>query len=229
MRKFIDGVRQFQQEEFNKERELYERLAGEQKPEVLFITCSDSRIVVSSLMQSRPGELFILRNAGNIVPPYIPQQTGGEAATIEYAIGALNIKDVIVCGHSNCGAMKGLLHPELVEGLPIVASWLKFAEATRSIVAESGAEFKDDKESLAFAVEQNVLVQLQNLRTHPAIASRVGQGNIRLHGWVYHIGTGLVTAYNEESKTFEPLLDTPTAAEVIDDLADQRSEIAAAK
>lgn len=116
MQKLIEGLHQFQNSVFGTQRELFERLAHGQTPETLFITCSDSRINPNLLTQTEPGELFILRNAGNIVPPYSTSQ-GGEAATIEFAVAGLNVRDIIICGHSHCGAMKGLLDPP-----PIVTS-----------------------------------------------------------------------------------------------------------
>lgn len=129
MEKLIRGIHEFQSTHFSPQRELFQRLAGGQRPDALFITCSDSRIDPSLLTQTKPGELFILRNAGNIVPPY-GAANGGEGATIEYAIRALGIRDIIVCGHTHCGAMQGLLQPEALEDLPAVRSWLSHAEAT---------------------------------------------------------------------------------------------------
>ena len=136
MQRLVEGIHQFQKDIFTSQRQLFERLAGGQRPLALFITCSDSRIVPSLLTQTEPGELFILRNAGNIVPPY-SQGSGGEAATIEYAVCALKVKVIIVCGHSHCGAMDGLLHPEQLGELPAVRQWLTCAEATARIIKEN--------------------------------------------------------------------------------------------
>ncbi len=210
MQKLIRGIHQFQEGVFPSRQGLFERLAQGQQPETLFITCSDSRIDPTLLTQCEPGELFILRNAGNLVPPHGPVQ-GGEAATIEFAVVALGVKDIIVCGHSHCGAMKGLLDREQVAGLPAVAAWLVHAEATRRIIEENYAEF-DDERRLNVAIQENVLVQLEHLRTHPAVAPRLSRGALQLHGWVYKIDTGEVFAYDPQSGQFVPLAEyRPTA------------------
>lgn len=194
MQKLVQGIHQFQQSYFSTQQELFARLAQGQQPETLFITCSDSRIAPTLLTQSQPGELFILRNAGNIVPPY-GASNGGEAATIEYAVQALGVKDIIVCGHSHCGAMKGLLQPEDVEGLPTVRAWLGQAETTRWIVKENYSHL-EGAARLTAAIEENVLVQLENLRTHPSVAARLAKGEVHLHGWVYKIESGEVFQYD---------------------------------
>ena len=123
MKNFIDGFIRFKRDVFPKRKQLFERLAGAQSPEALFITCADSRIVPDLIMQTEPGDLFICRNAGNIVPPYGEVQ-GGVSATIEYAVAVLNVSHIIVCGHTDCGAMKGILKPETLDELPTVKSWL---------------------------------------------------------------------------------------------------------
>src|SRR5438445_5600665 len=171
MQKLIQGIHQFQKESFRPLRGLFEELAKGQNPETLFITCSDSRIDPTLLTKAQPGDLFILRNAGNIVPPH-EAGNGGEAATIEFAVAALGIKDIIICGHSHCGAMQGLLRPELVASLPALSSWLAHADTTRSIIRDNYAHL-DGHRLLTVAVEENVLVQLENLRTHPSVVSRL--------------------------------------------------------
>ncbi len=183
--------------------EFFERLSEGQSPETLFITCSDSRIDPNLLTRSKPGELFILRNAGNIVPPH-GAANGGEAATIEFAVAALGVKDIIICGHSHCGAMRGLLEPSSVANLPAVSSWLSHAETTRRIVQDNYQHLHDDK-LLTATVEENVLVQLENLRTLPAVASRIVRGDLRLHGWVYKIETGEVFGYQPQSGQYVPV------------------------
>lgn len=205
MQKLVQGIHQFQNHIFSSQRELFTRLSNGQSPETLFITCSDSRINPNLLTQTDPGDLFILRNAGNIVPPY-GAAGGGEAATIEYAISVLGVKDVIVCGHSLCGAMSGLLEPDSVKDLPCVAQWLGHAESTRRIMKENYTHLQG-KALLTAAVEENVLVQLENLRTHPAIAVGLSRGNLKLHGWVYKIETGQVFAFDPEHNEFRPLTD----------------------
>jgi carbonic anhydrase len=213
VQKLIQGIHKFQAETFRPLQGLFEQLARGQNPETLFITCSDSRIDPNLLTQSRPGELFILRNAGNIVPPH-RAANGGEAATIEFAVAALGVKDVIICGHSHCGAMKGLLQPELVAGLPSVKSWLEHAESTREIIRANYKHLDGDKLVTA-TVEENVLVQLENLRTLPAVAARLVKGDLRLHGWVYKIETGEVFAFDPQTGQFEPLAEYKARAEPV--------------
>ena len=166
MQKLIEGIHHFQQTIFDTEKHLFERLAQGQQPLALFITCSDSRIDPSLLTQTKPGELFILRNAGNIVPPS-GAVSGGEAATIEYAVAVLKVKDVIICGHSLCGAMDGLLHPGHLDGLSAVNNWLTYAQATGRIIEENYGHVTDKASRLTATVEENVLVQIESLRTHP--------------------------------------------------------------
>jgi carbonic anhydrase len=203
MQKLIQGIHQFKEEDFRPLQGLFEQLAKGQNPETLFITCSDSRIDPNLLTRSQPGDLFILRNAGNIVPPH-GAANGGEAATIEFAVAALGVKDIIICGHSHCGAMKGLLQPELVARLPSVAAWLSHAETTRRIVRDNYGHLDGDRLVTA-TVEENVLVQLEHLRTLPAVASRLVRGDLHLHGWVYKIETGEVFAYDMAQGQFVPL------------------------
>ena len=207
MQRLIQGIHQFQQEGFRPLQGLFEQLATGQSPETLFITCSDSRIDPNLLTRSRPGDLFILRNAGNIVPPH-GAATGGEAATIEFAVAALQVKDIVICGHSHCGAIKGLLEPETVASLPAVAAWLAHAETTRRIIQDNYGDLKDEH-LLAAAIEENVLVQLEHLRTLPAVGSRLMRGDLHLHGWVYKIATGEVFAYDPESGQFVALAAYP--------------------
>ena len=205
MQKLIQGIHQFQGKSFVPLQGLFEQLAKGQKPETLFITCSDSRIDPGLLTQAKPGDLFILRNAGNIVPPH-GAGNGGEAATIEFAVAALGVRDIIICGHSHCGAMQGLLKPEQVASLPAVSSWLSHAETTRRIMRENYGHLDGDR-LLTATVEENVLVQLENLRTLPAVGSRLVRGDLHLHGWVYKIETGEVFAYDVESAQFVKLAE----------------------
>lgn len=205
MQKLVQGIHQFQATIFRPQRELFERLAQGQQPMALFITCADSRINPNLITQTDPGELFILRNAGNIVPPYGPSP-GGEAATIEFAVLGLKVQDVIVCGHTHCGAMKALLQPDSLSDLPALRCWLSHAEATRRII-----HTKYDLQGPALlnaAVQENVLVQLENLRTHPAVAAGVAQGTLKLHGWVYKLETGQVFAFDPDRGQFLPLGET---------------------
>lgn len=195
MQKLVDGIHQFQQNTFAHQKRLFERLSKGQHPIALFITCSDSRINPNLLTQTDPGELFIMRNAGNIVPPYGAVR-GGEAATIEYAVCVLKVKDIIICGHSLCGAMAAILDPESTEGLPAVRDWLGHAEATSRIIKENYGHITNESARLTAAVEENILVQLENLRTHPSVAAAMMRGDVKIHGWVYKFESGQVFAYD---------------------------------
>ena len=203
MKKLVKGLHQFQTQVFLSQRELFDRLSKGQSPDALFITCSDSRINPNLITQTEPGELFILRNAGNIVPPY-GASNGGEGATVELAVTGLGVKDIIVCGHSLCGAMNALLHPEKLDNLPLLSSWLSNAESTKRITTENYNNVPDE-DLQNIAVQKNVLVQLENLRTHPSVAAKISRGELNLHGWVYKIETGTVFYYDPKDGQFEPL------------------------
>lgn len=196
----LRGLERFQKKVYPKHRELFHKLALQQRPTALFITCADSRIDPCLLTQTKPGELFLCRVIGNIVPRY-PESIGGVSATIEYAVGVLGVPDVIVCGHTDCGVMKGVLNPEALKPLANVSAWLGHAEAAREALAESRAAMSEPEFLLALT-ERNVIQQLKNLRTHPAIASRLEQGNLKLHGWMYHIAKGTVTTYSSRRRRF---------------------------
>ncbi|MBL8177396.1 MAG: carbonic anhydrase [Bryobacterales bacterium] len=203
MKKLVSGYEKFRADVFPAKQKTFESLAGEQHPRALFITCADSRILPEMIMQSDPGELFIQRNAGNIVPPY-GERMGGVSATIEYGVLALNVRHIVVCGHSDCGAMRGVLHPEQVAKMPTVASWLMHGELARRIVEDNYGELAEE-EKLNALIHENVLAQLDHLRTHPAVASRLKSGDLQLHGWVYEIHTGAIEAYEAETESFVPL------------------------
>jgi len=211
MQKLIAGLHHFQTQIFLSHKELFERLVKGQNPDALFITCSDSRINPNLITQTNPGDLFILRNAGNIIPPY-GAANGGEGATIEFAVVALGVKDIIVCGHSHCGAMNGLLHPEVLTDLPAVAAWLSHAAATRRIVKENYINL-DEKQLLNITIQENVLVQLENLKTHPAVAACLSRGQLNLHGWTYKIETGEVFSYQPGEGQFLALTELPPATQ----------------
>lgn len=201
MKKLIEGLQEFQKNYVPTHKELLEQFSHGQKPRVMFITCSDSRLDPNLVTQTEMGELFIVRNAGNIIPPY-GATNGGEGATIEYAIEALGIEQIIICGHSQCGAMKGLLHlNQLQEGLPLVYDWLKHAEATRRLVKDSYGHCPNEQ-LLDIAIAENVLTQIENLETYPAVHSRLFQGKLHIYGWIYYVETGEVVAYDRISHTF---------------------------
>ena len=204
MDKLVEGFKKFHSEVFRSKRDLFTKLSSGQHPRALFITCSDSRIDPTLLTQTDPGELFILRNAGNIVPAY-GGLMGGNTATIEYAVGVLGVKHVIVCGHTDCGVMRALLHPEEVGELPAVKGWVAQAEATRRIVRENYAHLKGD-ELLVATIQENVRVQLDHLKTHPTVASHLRRGTLTIHGWVYSIPTGEIWAYDHQKEGFVSLV-----------------------
>ena len=196
--KLLGGVSRFQKHVYPKHQDLFEKLAYGQRPEALFITCADSRIDPCLLTQTKPGELFICRVIGNVVPPY-PDAIGGVSATIEYAAGVLRVPEVIVCGHTDCGVMRGALNPDSLEEYPNVTAWLRYTRIDER-------EPQPSPEFLLALAERNVVAQLANLRFHPSIAARIEQGDIDLHGWVYHIATGLVTTYDDATGHFQPMV-----------------------
>jgi carbonic anhydrase len=205
MHQLLTGIHQFHTNVFQSEREFFESLASGQSPSALFIGCSDSRVDPSIITQSQLGELFVLRNAGNIVPCH-GASNGGEPATIEYAVTALGVKDIIVCGHSGCGALQAMLRPENMAGLPLVRGWLNHAEATRLIVTENYPKNKlSGDELLDIAVREHVLVQIENLQTHPSVAVKLQRGELTLHGWIYQMETGEILAYSTNDNAFVSL------------------------
>lgn len=211
MPNFAAGVVKFQQEVFPEKQDLFETLSQGQSPEALFITCSDSRIETAMITQTEPGELFICRNAGNIVPPHT-MHTGGMTASIEFAVAVLNVPHIVVCGHTECGAMKGALNLAGLDSLPHVKEWLGYSAAAVHTTNELLGEDATDAERLALLLEQNVILQLTHLRTHPTVAARVAKGDLTLHGWVYDIKTGDVSAYDDATNTFVPVADKYASA-----------------
>ena len=197
---FAAGVVRFQQEVYPEKQALFEQLSTGQSPEALFITCSDSRIDTAMITQTEPGEIFICRNAGNIVPPHT-EGTSGMRASIEFSVAALNVPHIVVCGHTECGAMKGAMNPEGLDALPHVKAWLEYSKAAVAVVKEKGADTSPE-EQMAMLLQQNVLLQLQHLKSHPTVAARLAKGDLQLHGWVYDIKTGDVQAYDETTGEF---------------------------
>ncbi|HEY4900649.1 MAG TPA: carbonic anhydrase [Terriglobales bacterium] len=197
------GVAKFQTEVYPAQREMFERLNRGQDPLALFVTCADSRVNPNLVTQTDPGEIFIERNPGNVIPPYV-DFVGGVTAGVEYAMLALKVPVIVVCGHSDCGVMKALLHPEQVEGMPGVEKWMSHAfEARRRMLrAFDGAP---EEEQLRRMTEFNVLGQIENLKTHPSVGARLLKGEIEIRGWVYNIGDGSICEADPESGEFELL------------------------
>jgi carbonic anhydrase len=203
MDRLLTGVRKFRREIYPDRKAEYEQVTREgQKPHALFITCADSRIDPEALTQSGPGEIFVTRNIGNIVPAY-GEMLGSTSAVIEYAVTALNVSHIVVCGHTDCGAMKALVHPEMVEPLPTVKRWLRNAEAARSIVKALNVS-GDESATLARLIEENVKLQMSHVRTHPSVAGRIAQDALSVSGWVYEIEHGTVRIYDDSERRFVP-------------------------
>ncbi len=202
----LDGVARFAAEVFPSNRDLFSELAQGQAPHTLFITCADSRVSPGMITQSAPGNLFNLRNIGNIVPAY-GEMLGGVSAAIEYAVVALGVAHIIVCGHSDCGAMKAMIEPHRhgLERMPTVSSWLRNAEAARAVtealLSHEDAAGHDGAHAVTTMAEQNVLLQLSHLRTHPAVAVRLAEGRLQIQGWLYDIATGTVRILDEQTRT----------------------------
>lgn len=205
MSKVIEGYRRFSEEIYPEHRELFDQLKDRQNPQVLFITCADSRIDPSLITHTVPGELFICRNIGNIVPAY-GEMLGGVSAVVEYAVVGLKVSEIIVCGHSDCGAMKALKNPDApsLAAMPTVKAWLRNAEAALGVVRAMDPEASGDH-LLRSLTEENVLLQLQHLRTHPGVAAGLATGKVRLHGWIYNIGNGQVDVLDEGTRQFTPI------------------------
>ncbi|XXT17299.1 carbonic anhydrase [Sorangium sp. So ce429] len=210
MQKLADGLHKFHAEVCRTHEDLFRHLARGQRPEALFITCSDSRINPNLITQTQPGDIFIVRNAGNIVPPY-GAGNGSEAAAIEFAVAHLEVKHIIVCGHTLCGAMRGLLDPKGLDDLPSVKSWLQHAELTRRLVQENYPHIEGE-DRLTITVEENVLAQIENLRTHPTVRARLARGELSLYAWVFKIETGQVFQFEHSSGQFGPMAEAPPCA-----------------
>lgn len=200
------GVRKFHRDVYLPRQAIYERAATtKQEPHTLFITCADSRIDPEALTQADPGDIFVTRNVGNLVPAY-GEMVGGVSAVVEYAVTALAVSHIVVCGHTDCGAMKALLAPEDLKPMPTVRTWLRNAQTALSIVQATEPDAGSD-DVLGRLTEQNVLLQMAHLRTHPSVAAGLARGVLEVHGWVYDIARGYVRIYEEPSRAFLTLTD----------------------
>jgi carbonic anhydrase len=205
MERLIKGFETFRRDVYPEQRELFERLASGQNPHTMFITCADSRVMPEMVFSAQPGDLFVYRNVGNIVPPYA-QHVSGVVAAVEYAVKVLKVQHVVICGHSDCGAMKALLDPSKLSGMPSVADWLKHADVARHVVAENTAGL-DEEAHLHCLTEENVVGQLEHLRTLPAVAAAVANGSLSIHGWIYDIGEAGLRVFDGSTGRF---VDMPT-------------------
>ena len=204
MQNIIDGFLKFQREAFPQRSALYKELATTQHPSTLFISCSDSRLVPELVTQQEPGDMFVIRNAGNIVPSYGPEP-GGVSATIEYAVAALAVTDIVICGHSDCGAMTAIASCKCLDHMPAVASWLRYADSAK--VVNEAREHRSTRDKVESMVRENVVAQLANLKTHPSVRLALEQGRLALHGWVYDIENGSIDVLDGATNRFVPLVD----------------------
>ncbi|WP_405667475.1 carbonic anhydrase [Streptomyces sp. NBC_01166] len=177
--------------------EEFARLAAGQSPQVLFITCSDSRVVPALITGARPGDLFELRTAGNIVPPHDSGHPTSEAATVEYAVEVLGVRDIVVCGHSHCGAVGALVRGDDLTAVPAVRDWLTHTTPCPEGEAHDAA--------VTEAVQNHVLTQLLRLRSYPCIKQRLDDGRLNVHGWFYEVHTGSVSRHDVHSDSFQAL------------------------
>lgn len=209
MQKLIAGVHKFRAEEFGRYRELFRNLSRQgQNPHTLFITCSDSRVLAELITQSQPGDLFVVKNVGNIVPPAtVTGSTNSTAAAIEFAVEVLHVGDIVVCGHSQCGAMDALMHPgPLPQVMPNLDEWLRVAEPVRRIIQNEYQHLANDVDRTTAAAEENVLLALENLHSYPSVQRRLADGTLHLHGWFFKIATAELFTFDPEANQFIPLV-----------------------
>jgi carbonic anhydrase len=208
MQEIIEGFLKFQRDIVPERRELFRKLATRQTPRTLFISCSDSRMVPELVTQREPGDLFVIRNAGNIVPSFGPEP-GGVSATVEYAVAALGVTDVVICGHSDCGAMTAIATCKCLDHMPAVSNWLRYADSAKLVI--ESREHASESARIDSMVRENVIAQLNNIKTHPSVALALSQGRLNLHGWVYDIESGLIEALDDAKREFVPLAAHPQA------------------
>ncbi|MBK7875174.1 MAG: carbonic anhydrase [Planctomycetes bacterium] len=209
MQHLIEGVHRFRSEEFGPYEELFERLSREgQKPHTLFITCSDSRVLAELITHSRPGDLFVVKNVGNIVPPAGESGASSTSAAIEFAVDVLQVSDVVVCGHSQCGAMEAIVHGTPPgRKLEHLERWLELAAPVRTVLKQKYAHLFDAEARTTAAAEENVLFGLENLRSHECVQRRLADGSLRLHGWFFKIATAELFAYDPRTGQFAQQID----------------------
>ncbi|PAF47497.1 carbonic anhydrase [Helicobacter sp. 12S02634-8] len=210
MRELFEGALKFQEDDFMKYKELYESLQAYQAPHTLFITCVDSRVVPNLITNTLPGDLFVVRNMGNIIPPYRENPNMMRAgylattASIEYALNILKIKNIIICGHSNCGACSAIYEPsEQLENAPYVKKWIELLDPVKKKVA---ALKPSSKSRQIWLTEQiNIEHQLENLMTYPFVEESFDRGELHIYGWYYIIETGEILNYNMITREFKPI------------------------
>ena len=200
MKRLIQGFGYFRRHVFPAQRELFTQLATGQNPSTMFITCADSRLMPEMMFNCQPGEIFVYRNIGNIVPPYA-QHVSGVVAAIEYAVKVVKVQHIVICGHSDCGAMKALGQADLADQLPSVAAWLKHADVARCVVEHNHPGLHGEARLHQLTCE-NVIGQLEHLRTLPVVAAAIAGGNLRLHGWVYDLAKAQLNAFDITRRAF---------------------------
>ncbi len=209
MQQLIAGVHKFRNNEFGNYRRLFRKLSQEgQKPHTLFITCSDSRVLAELITQSKPGDLFVVKNIGNIVPPAGAKgDTNSTAAAIEFAVENLRVSDLVICGHSQCGAISALLGATPVsEGLPHLRNWLNLAAPVLDTLKRDYSHLRDEEQRSTAAAQENVLFGVDNLHSYPCVQERLADGSLQLHGWFFKIATAELFAYDPETRQFSPLV-----------------------
>jgi carbonic anhydrase len=203
MQKLIEGHRRFLAEMFPAKKSHFHLLAESQAPAWLFITCADSRVVPDLILDTEPGDLFIARSIGNVVP-ITSQDVDGVTATIEYSVEVLKVRHAIVCGHSDCGAMKAALDRRSLANLPKARRWLDHVQAAFAYRQPLNPADGESAE-LASLIRGNVVAQLMNLHAQPPVARAEAEGRLTVHGWYYDILTGRIEEYDEKLKKFAPL------------------------
>jgi carbonic anhydrase len=199
------GIRRFRTEIYPKNEATYLQAVREpQRPHALIVTCADSRIDPELITQSGPGDLFVTRNIGNLVPAY-GEMLGGVSAVVEYAVTALKVQHVVVCGHSDCGAMKALMNPESLAEMPAVKNWMNNAAAAMSVAKSMARPDERPNDFAKRLTEENVLLQMQHLRTHPSVAGAMAREELTISGWVYDIGKGEVRISEDGGRVFRPV------------------------
>ena len=207
MQRLLEGVHRFREGEFGKYQAMFRRLSRQgQNPHTLFITCADSRVLAELITQSNPGDLFVIKNVGNIVPP---ADGGGEfnstAAGIEFAVEVLGVSDIVVCGHSQCGAMAGLFSNTVLAQTPHLNNWVQLAAPVRDLINTKYEHLKSEDARMRAAEEENVLFSIERLHTYPCVQRKLAEGALRLHAWFFKIATGDLFVYQPEQKQFEPI------------------------
>ena len=210
MQRLIEGVHKFRTDEFGNYRKLFRKLSQEgQNPHTLFITCSDSRVLAELITQSKPGDLFVVKNVGNIVPPAnVKGDTNSTAAAIEFAVETLRVSDIVICGHSQCGAITAMLDSKPVSNsTPHLRDWLNLAAPVMETLKKDYAHLHSISERETAAAEENVLFGLDNLHSYSCVQERLMDGSLRLHGWFFKIATAELFAFDPETRQFSPLVE----------------------